>query len=158
MSIFRIAVALGVGASLASTPSAVAYVRHDLVAGEELEGLARRLPERTVVLDTALDVGRADGECRVMVAKVLGTELGVGQVAAFVAAQEPAHVEATSVAWAEPGAFRHRRLTASMAAPVPLPAAVERQLSRWMAIPPGVRRVVLYRTRPLDAEADPRCW
>jgi hypothetical protein len=156
----RIARALGAAAFLgllALMPSLLDYARHELAAESEVDALTLRLPARTVVLDTTTDVGRAGGECRLLVASVLGTELTVAEVAEFAAAAAPLRTDATRVAWAEPGAFRHRGVRSWESVAAPLPVAVERQLSRWLALPPGVRRVVLYRTELLEAGHDPRC-
>lgn len=157
MRLARVAGAAALVGLLALTPSMVDYARHELTAQSELEALTLKLPERTVVLATTSEVGRAGGECQLLVASVLGSELPVAAVAEFAAGAEPRRAEATRVAWAEPGTFRHRAVRATEADRAPIPPAIERQLSRWLALPPGVRRVVVYRTEVLSPGADPRC-
>lgn len=150
-------VGAGLVLGLVATPPAVAYVNHDCVAMRELEELGAVLPEKTAQLDTFTDIGRLDGTCRTIVGTVLGTELPVKEVATYAASSQADRADLTEVAWAEPGAFMHRRVGDELPDPAPLPTAVERQLSRWMVLPAGVRRVVLFRTRLLDGGADPRC-
>jgi hypothetical protein len=157
MRVGRVVGVVALAGLLALTPGLLDYARHELEAKSELDALTQRLPARTVVLDTAAEVGRTEGACQLLVASVLGTELGVAQVADFAASAAPLRADATRVAWAEPGAFRHRAVRSPHPDGAPIPAVVEHQLSRWLALPAGVRRVVLYRTEPLDAGHDPRC-
>jgi hypothetical protein len=140
-------------------PFAFGYARHELGAGAELEALGRRLPDRTALLDSDTDVGRSETGCRLLVAKVFATELTPKDVAEFIAENDGGSAGATFVAWAEPGAFRSQRVDAPNASTAEtLPSTVEHLLSRWMALPAGVRRIVLYRTRHLATGADPRCF
>ena len=153
-----VALAIAALALAVSAPLLHRLVANDLAAERVLGELLSELPPKTQVLKVKTDVDSADSTCRLLAAKVLATELRPREIVRHLTVPDGDRRELW-MAWAIPGRFvASRVISGRLGADEPPPPAVEKLLSQWMIVPDGVRRVVVYGTRPAKSLGEARCW
>lgn len=143
---------------LLTLPSLTSAARNDAVAAGALERLP--VPDGAEQLDTISEVTVIDGACQVVSGRLLATEL----TPSALARRTHASPHGTWFAWSEPGAFvaaswDGEELRRGSRGPkrADLPSSVEKALARWMILPNGVRRVIVYQLAPAHTFAELRC-
>lgn len=157
-----------VAVAATATPFVVASLRSDVATTKVLDSMSTTIAPTTAILKAETAVIQTPNGCFGIAAQMLASELSVKALKSHYAnVAQPEHrasVVSHSMAWSSLGDFWIGDLSSDRApvrvAPksdIGMPTLVRHLLSQWTILPSGVRRVVLYRTFPLDGTLDLRC-